>query len=93
MLQSLIRFGDKEGAKTALEKIKSERSEDSDEVKIEIGGKQVIVEVLTGEEEEKYWDEYEKNRMKSNNKMSQKKREWNKGGGRGKGRNMWQSMH
>ena len=73
-----------------MEKIKSERSDDSEEIKIDINGKEVVVEVLTGEEEEKYWEENQKNRSENNRKKSQKKKDFNRGK---KGRNMWQSMN
>lgn len=71
-------------------KIESEPNADSSEVKINIEGNEVVIEVLTGDEEKKFWDEFEKNRLANNKKRSQKKKDFNKGK---KGRNMWQSMH
>jgi hypothetical protein len=68
-------------------------SDDETEViKVEINGKDIIAEVLTGDEEKEYWNAYERNRSKNINLKNQKKGRGSQGKGR-KGKNMWQSMN
>jgi len=67
-------------------------SDDQNEViKVEIDGKDVIAEVLTGDEEKEYWDNYERSRNSSIDKKNQRKGKGFQGRGK-KGKNMWQSM-
>ena len=75
-----------------MEKAKTSQDNDSDLVKVKISDKEVTLELLTGEEEVQYWDNFEKTRAENNQKKAQKKKEFYGKGGK-KGKNMWQSIN
>jgi len=71
--ESFVRFDGKEGAKNALEKAKTAQNAEC-EPKFEINGKEITVELLTGEDELQYWTQFEKTRADNIKKKIQKKK-------------------